>query len=134
MAARHPVLERIRPLGPFAEIEAWLGPFVESVQMSAAPHEPVVRVELRPVWFSRSWSSEEGVLKLRRLRGRTWPAFLTFFLTADGEDRADRHSSGLTNSIESKMARASSISAGSIDSSDWPTAITARSPFRSTTR
>ena len=27
-----------------------------------------------------------------------------------------------------------SISAGSIDSSDWPTAITARSPFRSTTR
>ena len=43
------------------------------------------------------------------------------------------HSSGLTNSIESKTARASSVSAGSTDPVPR-TAITARSPFKSTTR
>jgi hypothetical protein len=38
------------------------------------------------------------------------------------------------NTIESKMARASLVSSGSIDSWGWPIVITARSPFRSTTR
>lgn len=38
------------------------------------------------------------------------------------------------NTIESKTTRASLISSGLTDSSIWPTATTARWPFRSTTR
>ncbi len=58
----------------------------------------------------------------------------SFLLTADPGDLADRHSSGLTNAIESKTARASFLSAGLIDSSGRSSTITARSPFRSTAR
>jgi hypothetical protein len=83
-----------------------------------------VRIALNLVrWWATSWA---------RIQGEVLSAGLRLSHRCS-EDRADRHSSGPTNTIESKMARASLISAG-LDSVNWSTAITARSPFRSTTR